>query len=541
MVPTPEQAIEHDQFINGKWVYKPIVPIQRLPGHRRTLILDFRGSLKTSINTMSHAIQWIINYPNIAIMVVQSNGAKAEAFIGEIKAHFIANPRFRQLFPEHVPQKSLFEFGRRTDFTTMARDPSVIRKEPTILASSIDKGLAGIHVDVVKASDIVDPSNINGQGLQDVKRSFNYLKPLLVSPSYWIDVEGTRYHSDDTYGSIIESELNSPPEDREYKMYIRSCYQRITPDGKPQKFTVDELKLPFKLDEKGNPISWWPERFKVADYEKMKRDDPFVFATQQLNDPSAAGGTKPFPVGNVEIDGKRKSYPTYISRKDFQQNVPIGYREIIIDTAETNNKRSDYTVLTVAAWDKTFGRVYIERILRDRFLPDQMIARLISLALEFRPLKIKIEETGYVRGLMSSLRREVERTNRLHNLELTVDPIKRENQVAKTERILQALQPWYMSGDIRFLDDLDRYCPGVTKALERELEDFPAAKNDDILDTLADVFQNKKYFGRVTERKTEDELYRLRDQSLRRMLTGAPPDWGDPRDEYARPSQGYEI
>lgn len=491
---------------------------------------------------MSHLIQWIINYPDVAAMVVQSNGSKAEVFIGEIKAHFIGNKKFRQLFPEHVPQgNKVNDFGTRIHFTTCARDPSVIRKEPTVLASSIEKGMAGFHFDLLKCSDVVDPSNINGQGLQDVKRAFNYLIPLLVAPNYWIDVEGTRYHSDDAYGAIIDNEMAVKPEDREYKMYIRSCYQRITPDGKPQKFTLEELKYPFKLDEKGKPISWWYERFDTKYYERMRSDDPFVFATQQLNDPSAAGGTKPFPVGSVEIDGKRKSFPTYISRKDFQQNVPIGYREIIIDTAETNNKRSDYTVLTVAAWDKTFGRVYIERILRDRFLPDQMIARLISLALEFRPLKIKIEETGYVRGLMSSLRREVERTNRLHNLELTVDPIKRENQVAKTERILQALQPWYMSGDIRFLDDLDRYCPGVTKALERELEDFPAAKNDDILDTLADVFQNKKYFGRVTERKTEDELFRLRDQSLRRMLTGAPPDWGDPRDEYARPSQGYEI
>lgn len=520
-VPTPQQYLENDQYHPAKgWTYKPILPLQRLPGKRRTLILDFRGSLKTTINTMAHAIQWIINYPDIAIMVVQSNGGKAEAFIGEIKAHFIGNPKFRQLFPEHCPQGNrINDFGTRVQFTTCARGPHVIRKEPTVLASSIEKGMAGIHVDVIKCSDIVDPSNINGQGLQDVKRAFNYLKPLLVSPNYWIDVEGTRYHTDDTYGAIIESELTSPPEEREYQMYVRSCYQRITPDGKPEKFDVAGLKLPFKLDTNGKPISWWPERFKPSDYEKMRRDDPFVFATQQLNDPSAAGEFKPFPV----TPGK---YPVYITRKDFQQRVLVSHREIIVDTAATNNKRSDYTVLTVVAWDKGFGRAYVERIIRGRFTTDQIINHIVALMLEFKPLKLKIEKNLHVLGMESSLKRALQRTAALENVHVKLDLIPRDNQTAKEERIQTALQPWYMSGDIRFLDDLDRWCPGVTKALETELEDFPSAKNDDILDTLADIFQNKKYFGRENKRLTHEEIAGMRRKAFDRLADQELHRWG---------------
>jgi phage terminase large subunit-like protein len=519
-VPTPEQAIEHDQFINGRWHYKPLMPMTRLPGHRRTLILDARGFLKSTINTMAHTIQWILNYPDCAVMVVQSNGAKAEMFIFEIKKPFLSNPVFRNLFPEHVPQK-INEFGTRTHFTTLARNPAVIRKEPTVLASSIDKGMAGIHVDVIKCSDIVDPSNINGQGLEDTKRSFGYLQPLLVAPSYWLDVEGTRYHSNDAYGKIIDEEMACRPEDRQYKMYIRSCYQRVTPDGRPQKFTIDELKYPFKLGPDGKPLSWWPERFTTAYYERMKSDDPFVFATQQLNDPSAAVGTKVFPV-------EKGKYPVYIDRVNYAQKIPVAYKEIIIDTAETVSKRADYTVLTVVAWDNTYGRMYVEEIRRGRFLQDQWIKILIELLRRHRPLKVKIEETGYVRGAFGSIMREVEKAKRIYNLpQLTFDLIKRENQQSKTERIQMSLQSPYTNKDIRFLTDLDRWCEVhnplqlleakcncITHALELELDTFPSSKHDDILDTLADAFQNKKYFGRMTETAYNRDEFEVRFKNL---------------------------
>lgn len=531
-VPTREQRLEHDQLINGVWRYKPLMPITSLPGKRRTLILDARGFLKTTINTMAHAIQWIINYPDVSIMVVQSNGAKAEVFISEIKQHFVGNENFRNLFPEHVPWKNVTDYGTRAYFTTLARNPAVIKREPTVLASSIDKGMAGYHFEVIKCSDIVDPSNITGQGLQDVKRSFNYLQPLLISPSYWIDVEGTRYHSDDTYGAIIEQETSAEEHEKQYNMYIRSCYQRVIPGDAPPKFNLEELKLPFKCDEKGVPLSWWPERFESWRYERMKKDDPFVFATQQLNDPSAASGTKPFPV----IAGK---LPHYVPAKIFHNLVPIGYREIVVDTAETTGKRSDYTVLTVAAWDKTSGRVYIEDIQRGRYLPDEMVRKLILLCVKYRPRTVKIEETGFVRGMMSSITRAIDIFKREYDFPtLSLQTIKRDNQEAKTERILHTLQPWYVSGDIRFLDDLNTKCPGVIEAMEKEFSDFPSAKNDDILDTLSDCFQNKKHFGIIRERHTPESIASKMKRAQERWQQSFPYETGE---ESTGNRGGYEL
>lgn len=530
LVPTAAQMVDHDLFTPAGWKYKPLCQLTQLPGRRRTLILDSRGFLKTTINTMAHTIQAIINYPDIAVMVVQSNGKKANLFLKEIKEHFTQNPAFRSLFPEHCPVGAkVNDFGTREDFTSCARNPAVLRREPTVMATSIDKGMSGIHVDWIKCSDIVDPQNIVGEGLEYIKTMFSYLPPLLVSPAHWIDVEGTRYHSYDCYGKIIEDEMNiSDPAERTYNMYIRSCFQRIIPGGGKPKYTLEELKYPFKRDENGKRISWWPERFTVKDYEYMEMSNPDTFATQQLNDPSAASGTKYFPVS----PGK---YPTFIDRADFSAEIPIAYREIIIDTAETLTKRADYTVLTVASWDNSFGRLYIEEIHRGRWLQDHWINLLVKkdgLLKRYRPLRIKIEETGYVRGLFSSLQREMEKAKRLYGLpDFTIDLVKRENNQTKPERIANTLQVPYMNKDIRFLTDIDRscelhnplfllkpQCTCISTALNQELENFPKGKHDDILDTLADAYQNKKYFGRMTERIAPDEWKHKIEQAQRRLI-----------------------
>jgi hypothetical protein len=120
--------------------------------------------------------------------------------------------------------------------------------------------------------------------------------------------------------------------------------------------------------------------------------------------------------------------------------------------------------------------------------------------------------------------------------------LKRSNQQAKTERILNSLQPWYMAADIRFLDDLDSLCPGITQALETELDTFPAGKNDDILDTLSDIFQNKKHFGRGAQapKSTPDDLHRMQQQALHRMLNGEPPGW-DQSPFSSEGNFGYEL
>lgn len=492
--PAPESdeiAEKHDFIVNGRWEYAPLRDIMDLEGKRRMLLLDSRGFLKSSINCIAHSIQWILNYPDIAIMIMQANGDKANLVVSEMKQHFQGNEKLRAIFPELCPQKRVWEWGRQDSFTVedkrFAKPRGGLKqhKEPTVMATSIERGLSGIHVDVIKCSDIVDPGNINGEGLQTVKKNFFLARNLLVAPQYWIDVEGTRYHFDDLYGRIIDMEADKPEHLREWRFFIRGATKRDW-GGSPETFnSMDFLTKPEVLDSEGYPVSRWPSRFANKYLHMMKLDDPLGYATQQQQDPRP-GGIALFPVDH--------QFPKWISAKDFVQHIRVSHYEISIDTAETTGKRSDYTSIAVGAWSSS-GKCYVVEIVHGRFMPSEIVEKITALAKKYktRLRAIKIEETGFVRGMMPALRRYMDTSG----IFLPIDRIKRDNQEAKVERIANTLQPWYVRGDLIFVDNL----PEKTKShLLRELREFPAGKNDDILDSISDLFQNKEWFGREAAR-----------------------------------------
>ncbi len=515
-IPTPEQFRDNDKVVGGKWQYKPIQRHTSLPGGRKVLILDPRGWLKTTINAQSHTIQWLLNYPDISIMIVQSNLEKAEMILGEIKKHFQYNPIFRQLFPEHCPLRGIDDFGTKGKFTTCARGRSITRREESVITSSITAGSAGIHVDVIKYSDIVEPSNIGTEDqIAKVTAGFYMSQNLLVGPNYWIDVEGTRYSHADTYGEIIELDGKTPVEKRDWKIHARGCYKKDT-KGKPQVFRPEELDLPDLIVDGKKVLHWNDvERGLTLDHYEMKKlEDPFIFSAQQLNSPAGGiDGREIFPLGDIEINGKIVKYPTFISRKDFTQNVRVSHYIATIDTAETTGSRSNFTCITIGAFASD-GRVYINEIIHGKFLPDETCALICNLTSPTRnqtkdgapsglPLygsrlhEIHIEETGFMRGMSVALNSY----QHLTGTYLPIKMIKRDNQLAKVERIQSTLQPYYMNKKLVFLDDLKPW-----KEVEKELRTFPLGKTDDILDTLADLFQLKNWFGRETAKPTFEQF-----------------------------------
>ena len=509
----------HDKLVNGHWEYTPLKDIMDLEGKRRMLLLDSRGFLKTTINCIAHSVQWIINYPDLAMLVMQSNSDKANMIVSDIKRVFQSNDKFRAIFPELCPQKRVWEWGRQDSFTVEDRRYGKPRggvkqhREPTVMAASIERGMAGIHVDIIKCSDIVEPSNINGEGLETVKRNFFLAQNLLVAPQYWIDVEGTRYHFEDLYGKLVDMEAAKAEGLRNWKIFIRGATKRDW-GGKPETFdSMDFLMKPEIIDKHGYAESRWPARFGNKYLATMKMDDPLGYATQQQQDPRP-GGVAVFPVNHA--------YPKWISNTDFIRNIRVASFDLSVDTAETSGKRSDYTSIAVAAWSGS-GKCYIVEIVHGRLLPSDICDTIVKLANKYRNRlgKVKIEETGFVRGMMPALRRQMDIAGHY----IPIDTIKRDNQEGKIERIANTLQPWYHRGDIVFVGspELDEEDPkqkleGIPfktkRQLLKELREFPACKNDDILDSLSDLFQNKEWFGREFARGNAVQNYRTAELQL---------------------------
>ena len=543
-VPAPlntVQAKEHDKFVNGKWEYKPLVPeMHLLPGTRRMLLLDARGACKSTINCVCHTIQWIINYPDIALLLVQSNLDKIKLVVGEVKSHFQLNETFRALFPEFCPQKKIADWGTQDTFTVDCRKK--FRKEPTVTGLSLGARVAGLHYHVMKFSDIVEEDNSKTpEQIASVAASFTLFHNLLDRPDYWIDVEGTRYHFADLYGKLImaNDERKKRGEEPEWTVFVRGAYLK---DTENPKFTPEELDLPDKLDERGKPISYWPERFTVEFLERERTnpasiDAGVIFACQRLNNPLDVKDTRrPFPMDKF----------TTISRADFLK-VPIAYRTVTVDTADTINKRSNYTAITVGAWSQS-GKLYVENIIHGKFLPEEIIFHLFNLMRQVRspseqPRQIFIEETAFVRGLMASinrtqdtgllyipehLREKYGRSTSTNGIRLPITTIKRETNISKVERIMNTLQPWYVKGDLIFLEDIPHL-----EYTRHEFNRFPQFHTDDIIDSVADQFQHKDWFGRLTPRPTKLQIHQ---QTLEEFLGIA-----DPYGPFASESDTHNI
>jgi hypothetical protein len=99
-----KKIFDDGKFAYTKIEYKPVMEFSELACDSQNLILIPRDHLKSTVATMAHTIQWIINYPNIRVLVSTATGDQATAFVRGIKTHFIANEKFRFLFLISVQQ-----------------------------------------------------------------------------------------------------------------------------------------------------------------------------------------------------------------------------------------------------------------------------------------------------------------------------------------------------------------------------------------------------------------------------------------------------
>lgn len=581
-VPTPEQKVKHDRYDRDteSWIYTPIVvdrnrlparlpdPIN-MPGKRRGLYIDSRGFLKSTINLKSHGIQWFLNYPDLSMMIFQGKEEKAEAVLGEIKEHFWHNDAMRYIFPEHCIPREQKVFGNARSFTLPCRTPGYITQAPSVTALSIGESTAGLHVELIKFSDIVDEKNSRKEEqCEKITREFDMADNLLVSQVYWIDVEGTRYNPLDTYGVIIEREIKRQRipevyyygrdvffwrEDavkaaqrdgetaaaitqsknvyirqesmREWEVYINSCYVKDTPNPT---YDYDDMDNPILFDETGKPTSRWPRRFPAAKLEEERKDErrSELFWCQKMNNP--LGGASNESVFPLEIFEKR-----LITKKTFDQNIRVAHYEMALDTGRKQKSTSDYTAMSVAAIDGG-GAAYVVEIFVDRVPEHVIVDNLFRLYKKYRCQRLVVEQEPHIQGMMTWISRKAQ----MENVSLNVVTVKR-GGTKKHDRLRATLAPRYVAGDIKFVcPEGPNGRPEMTPALRHlydEMRLFDHGWHDDILDTLSDIFHGKTWFGRTTARLTHHQQL---DKAWQDMIF-SPADEPTQASNYYRLTGGY--
>lgn len=433
---------------------------------KKRLLLASRGSFKSSIDE-ADCVQWIIAFPDVAILLATAEETLAAAFVDQVKKPFTVkeDPQgnkihtpFHLLFPEHlVRAKERFEAG---EWTTPARTNEYKGKEPSIFALSLRKNTSGWHFDVGKNDDCVSNANSGPSANADSRDKVRQLIKLadsLVNPYGYIHDIGTPYDEADAHSYRIEHTIPA-----HISILKRACWE-LKPESKAKK--EDELgeadyALLFPFDRKGTP------RLTYEFLHGEKHSDIHIFNCQYLVDPTAL---------------KVAKFTESLIRSHITQaeGLPQIYECVTQwDLAYSVEDKRDFSVGGVGWIDASSARLFVVNLIRGRFGKAELAFQIANQACKWKASKIAIENSGGAEFLENDIRREL---IKLNYADCPIEWVKVDtNKNAKNSRAegvetLLFQDRLYFSSEIDIMDDV-----------VREFTRFKphSKRKDDIVDTV---------------------------------------------------------
>lgn len=488
-----------DRLNGTNYIYEPRAqdPADVMPlWPRRRVYMDPRGWYKTTLNVIGHTTQILLNFPSCTVFLCHAQQEIINEKLREMKQKFFpGGSRLNELFPEFCDGLDLK--GRMDQLWL---PPGCGRKNhdaPNASTSSITSTTAGMHYGWMKFTDIVEHQNSQTAAQKEkVRKGYNQFLNLLVSPRHFVDLEGTCYAYDDALNTIIKQETKRIEEGKKrvYSLFVRGCFKKQPPKGQKESFMPWERRWDYAFDSEEKRISRFESQFPLEHYEVLEDEDPQEFANNQLNDPRMAMKDTPFPLERMS-----RITPQEANHVNFQSF------HMTVDTAETVTAQSDETAMWVCGIDR-FGRTYAMDGWNGRALPDEISRNIVRLYTKWKCRDLRIERSSFNRGYFPSLKRYLDLTGLYINFRW----LTRDTNEGKKQRIL-GLQDAYKSGELRFNTDLPKH---LMDELEVQLSEFPSSAHDDVLDALADQFQDRVIFGAQRTRPAVDEIMR-RAQELR--------------------------
>jgi len=230
--------------------YEMAQVVQSASNIHRLLGLVPRNHYKTTIWTISYGVWRALRNPNETGLIVMNSAKNAERVVGKIRSSFESAPFLRQLYPELLPEKS-----KRWNKEEACLPRQIDWPEATWTAAGWDTKMTSGHFDWVVYDDLVDEETYESPALMHKLNSrFEQREGLLRPPIPERDiiVVGNHWSNIDVASYIIEKHP-------EYKVYYRQAI------------------------EGGQPI--FPEMYTLDWLYRKQESDPYVFATQWMNDP----------------------------------------------------------------------------------------------------------------------------------------------------------------------------------------------------------------------------------------------------------------
>lgn len=420
---------------------------------KNRLLLDPRGHFKTSIDEVD-IVQWIINFPDVRILVLSGTRELVARIIDNVRKHFLLNEKFRSVFPEFALSEKTK--GSVNEFTTPMRKNHLLR-EPTLTGSTLESVKAGSHYDIIKGDDIVNETNVSSPELvQKVIDQYNATTPLLDRPDGYKDLIGTRYDFSDLYGWVIDNDASSS-----WKVFKRAAIEL------PMR---PESKVLFEKDRKGR------ERFSYTLLKRIQDEDPRMFSCQYLNEPKMTDSEE-FTESAVRSAFVPMRLIPLVVRQPMSNVTAMGGRLFQTwDLAYTDNEKSKWSVGCTGLWDYT-GRLWVVDYRRGRWNPFELAYNIVSFALEWKQFlsRVGIEMAGASHFLEPT----IQNMCRSANFHMPIDWIKVSRRKSKESKVF-ALQPFLLSGRLKFSDEIK-----IKDQVVKEFVRFPYYRFNDIPDATS--------------------------------------------------------
>lgn len=417
------------------WIFDRCREVQADPDDR--LDLWARGHYKSTIITMAQTIREILIDPNVTVGIFSHTRPIAKAFLRQIKREFETNRLLKELFPD-ILYENTADSPKWSEDEGLTVKRSSNPKEATIEAwGLVDGQPTSKHYKLMVYDDVVTRESVTTPDMINKVTEAWELSRNLSSETARTRYIGTRYHFNDTYKTIM---------DRGVKPRIYAATDDGTIEGNPVLLTR------AKLDEK---------------YRDM---GPYTFGCQMLQDPRA-DETQAF---------KTEWIRKYDKTDRLGQNVCI-----LVDAASEKKKTSDYTSIWVLGLNSD-QNLYAIDILRDRLNLKQRAEALFDLHRTYKPSDVGYEKYGMMADV-EFMYSEMERRNyRFQIKELG-------GSMPKNDRI-RRLMPYFDQGRVWLPQKLyrtdyqGRQVDLVASFIEEEYKAFPVGLHDDMLDSLARLF-----------------------------------------------------
>ncbi|MCR4260723.1 MAG: hypothetical protein NUV96_00030, partial [Candidatus Colwellbacteria bacterium] len=302
----------------------------------KKLLLEPRGTLKSTCVTVAYPLQLMLKYPDIRILIDSEKSTISKNFLASIKGHIETNPKFRDLskylygkYPN--PNTNKEEKWTSTEIVSAIRQNKSI-KEPTISCGGVDVVKVGMHYDIIIVDDPVSDNNTGTR--EQIEKVIQHYKLLLslLEPNGKLIIIGTRWDFGDLYGYIIDNHA------KYFDILIRKA---VLSDGS----------------------LLYPERLSHAFLEEQKESQgSYIFSCQYLNEPIPREDATfrwdhfrewigSYENDKLQISSQRKYTGESTSVEEEGMKTKLVNIFMTVDPAISQSTTADFTAIVVCGVD----------------------------------------------------------------------------------------------------------------------------------------------------------------------------------------------